>query len=133
MSGDHNRNDFAEGGPVLGVGGQPVAGDGGLHLPAGAAASRRRPPVDRSALEDLLADVAKLQTNVMLPLDVHSLLALFAAAHLGIRHPALAGSSTADAVVALTDHIAAELVADDETLEPLARLLRAGLDPTQDR
>lgn len=133
MSGDHNRNDFAEGGPVLGVGGQPVAGEGGLHLPAGAAASRRRPSIGRAELEALVADVGKLETNIMLPLDVHSLLALFAAAHLGIRHPALAGSSTADSVVALTDHIAAEIVADDETLEPLARLLRAGLDPSQDR
>lgn len=108
-----------------------------LHVPPGAEAS----PVDRAGpstdeLQELVAKVAEIDRTFTLELDAHSLLALFSAAHLALRHPALAGSATADAVVALTDHVAAEMAADEEQAEvlvPLARLLRLGLDPKADR
>lgn len=108
-----------------------------LHVPPGAEAS----PVDRPGpstdeLQELVAAVAEIDRTFTLELDAHSLLALFSAAHLALRHPALAGSATADAVVALTDHVAAEMASDEEQAEvlvPLARLLRLGLDPKADR
>lgn len=109
---------------------------GKLQLPNGAPAppseDTRRPAITQDEINELVAQVAELDRTVMLPLDVHSLMALFSAAQLGCRHPAMVGSATHDAVIALTDHLAAELVADDEAFEPLARLLRAGLDPSQD-
>lgn len=108
-----------------------------LHVPPGAEAS----PVDRPGpstdeLQELVTAVAEIDRTFTLELDAHSLLALFSAAHLALRHPALAGSATADAVVALTDHVAAEMASDEEQAEvlvPLARLLRLGLDPKADR
>lgn len=111
-----------------------------LHLPPGADAS----PVDRAGptedeLTELVAAVAEIDRTFTLELDAHSLLALFSAAHLALRHPALAGSATETAVVALTDHVAASIAADAEgddgepVLLPLARLLRLGLDPKADR
>lgn len=111
-----------------------------LHLPPSAKAS----PVDRAGptedeLTELVAGVAEIDRTFVLVLDAHSLLALFSAAHLALRHPALAGSATETAVVALTDHVAASIAADAEgddgepVLLPLARLLRLGLDPKADR
>lgn len=85
-----------------------------LHLPPGAEAS----PVDRPGptedeLTELVTKVAEIDRTFVLELDAHSLLALFSAAHLALRHPALAGSATETAVVALTDHVAADIAASE--------------------
>ena len=86
----------------------------------------------QGALDEVLADPDVLANTVTLELDAASLLALFGAAHLGLRHPGLDGSGIADTVVGLTHHVAAEVAAADPRLEPLSKVLIAGLDPTSD-
>lgn len=87
----------------------------------------------KGALDEVLADPEVLRHTVTLELDIASLLAVFAAAHLGIRHPGLEGGDITDMVVGLTHHVAAEVAAADPRLEPLAKVLIAGLDPTHDQ
>lgn len=90
---------------------------------------------DRSVgpLPDPAAVLASLPADMSFTfeMDLASMLAVFGAAHLGIRHPAMAGTAgITDAVIGYTDHLAAELAAAG--LEQLAMLLRAGLDPQHD-
>jgi hypothetical protein len=64
-------------------------------------------------------------------MDLASMLAVFGAAHLGIRHPAVATTpGIRDQVIGYTNHLAAEVAAAG--LEQLATLLRAGLNPEHD-
>lgn len=75
--------------------------------------------------------LANLPTDLSftVEMDLASMLALFGAAQLGIRHPQMGGFS--DAVIGFTNHLAAEIAAAG--FEQLAILLRAGLNPAADR